>query len=141
MSKELFNRLKQLNLPKGKYAVFGSAPMCIRGLRECRDLDVIVTEDLFNEYSKKEGWETKKTEKSVYLDNNGIEFWKDWGPDWAPEGQWDIQTLIDEAEIIDGLPIVRLKEVLKWKSVLRREKDLKDLKLIEGYLKSNKNMY
>ncbi|MFH1979038.1 MAG: hypothetical protein ABII97_01470 [Patescibacteria group bacterium] len=137
MSKELFERLKQLNLPKGRYAIFGSAPMCARGLRECRDLDVIVTEDIFNEYKEKPNWETKKTDSSVYLDNNGIEFWKDWAPDYM-NGKWDIQKLIDEAEIIDDLPFVRIEEVLKWKKVLAREKDLKDIEVVQEYLKKQK---
>ncbi len=133
MNNDLFQKLKELNLPKGKFAVFGSGPMAVRGLRECRDLDVIVAKDVFDEFKNKKEWELKKTEKSEYLENSGIELWKDWGPDWFPEGTWDIQKLINEAEIIDDLPFVKLEEVLKWKNILRREKDLADIKLIEDF--------
>ncbi len=42
-NKELFKKVKNLNLPIGDYALFGSAPMGIRGLRECHDIDIIVT--------------------------------------------------------------------------------------------------
>lgn len=137
-SKELFQKIKELNLPQGKYAIFGSAPMCIRGMRECRDLDVIVTEDLFNEQNEKPGWEIRKTKKSIYLEKDGIELWKDWGPDWSSAGQWDIKGLINEAEIIDDLPFVRLKEVLEWKNILGREKDLRDIEIIEKFLQIQK---
>ena len=39
--KDLFQKVKELNLPKGKYALFGSAPMGLRGIRECHDIDII----------------------------------------------------------------------------------------------------
>ena len=46
------NELEQLNLPKGKYVIFGSGPLSIRGLRENHDLDILVTEDLWNKLSE-----------------------------------------------------------------------------------------
>lgn len=64
--------------------------------------------------------------------NNNIELWKDW---WLG---WDIKRLIREAEIIDGLPFVKLKYVLKWKKFTARKKDLKDVKIIEKFLKTKK---
>ncbi|MDP2856193.1 MAG: hypothetical protein Q8N90_03725 [bacterium] len=59
--------------------------------------------------------------------------WKGWKP-----GQWDIKQLIREAEIIDGLPFVKLKYVLKWKKLSGREKDLKDIETIERFLQTQK---
>ncbi len=130
MNNGLFQKLKELNLPRGKFAVFGSGPMAVRGLRECRDLDIIVTEDVFDKYKEVSGWEMKELQSGEsYLENNNIEFYKDWSP-----GKWDVQKLINEAEIIDDLPFVKLEEILKWKNILRREKDLADIKLLEDYL-------
>ena len=128
---ELFKKLKELNLQKGKYAVFGSGPMGIRRLREIGDLDVIVTKDYFNELRNEEGWELKKEEFCDYLEKNGVELYCEWGP-----GDWDINKLIQEAEIIDDLPFVKLEEVLKWKKLKGRDKDAKDIELIENYLKN-----
>lgn len=56
--------------------------------------------------------------------------------EWLP-GIWDIKKLIKEAEIIGGLAFVNLKEVLKWKRIRGKEKDKKDIEIIENYLKSN----
>lgn len=125
---ELFQRVKGLKLPEGKYALFGSAPMCIRGWKDCsHDLDVIVTEDVWNEYLGKKGWEVRKMHHgSEYLWNNDIELWKDWKP-----GTWSIEKLIQEAEIIEELPFVRLERVVEWKRLNGREKDLKDIEIIE----------
>jgi hypothetical protein len=43
--------------------------------------------------------------------------------------------LINESEIIDDLPFVKLKEVLKWKKMRNKEKDKKDIELIKKFLK------
>lgn len=126
---DLFQRVKELKMPIGRYALFGSAPLGIRGLRDCHDIDIIVTEDMWDEYKRK-NWETRTMPHgSQYLWNNEIELWKDWKP-----GKWDIQKLIDEAEIIDRLPFVRLERVLEWKNLSGREKDLKDVEIIKNFL-------
>ncbi len=132
MINEFLKKLKELNLPKGKFAIFGSGPMGVRGLRKIRDIDLIVTEDLFNILKNKEKWLKVREKPCESLEKDEIEACKEWGP-----GEWDINKLIQEAEIIDGLPFVRLEEVLKWKKTYNRDKDKKDIKLIEEYLNKN----
>lgn len=129
-NRNLFQKVKELKLPQGKYALFGSAPMCIRGLKDCsHDLDLIVTEDIWNEY-RKSGWEIKRMDHgSEYLWRDDIELWKDWKP-----GIWDISKLIREAEIIDGLPFIKLETVIEWKRLCGREKDLQHIEIIEKFL-------
>ena len=131
--KELLQKLKELNLPKGKFAIFGSGSMGIRGIRKSRDLDIIATKDLFEECERKTNFKIKEHKRNErvfkYLESGDIEIYKEWGP-----GEWDVNQLIQEAEIIDDFPFVRLEEVLKWKKIKSREKDLKDIKLIEDYL-------
>jgi len=130
-NKELFQKVKELKLPIGEYALFGSAPLGIRELKNCHDIDIIATENLWKEYSNKKDWQIKEmADGNKYLCNNEIELWKDWGP-----GNWDIKQLIKEAEIIDGLPFVKLEKVLEWKRLNHREKDLKDIEIIENFLR------
>jgi len=132
-NKELFARVKELNLPIGKYALFGSAPLGIRNLKDCHDVDIIATEELWNEYKNKPEWELKEMHNEfgdVYLCNGDIELWKKWRA-----GDWNIENLIKEAEMIDGLPFVRLEEMIKWKKMNGREKDLRDAETAEKYLR------
>lgn len=131
-NKELLQKAKDLQLPMGQYALFGSTPLGIRGLRDCHDIDIIVTEDLWNKF-KNENWEIITVNDSVQkLSKDDVEILKNWYP-----GEWDIKKLIEEAEIIDGLPFVKLEEVLKWKKLFNREKDQKDIKIIEEFLFEN----
>ncbi|KKR91599.1 MAG: hypothetical protein UU43_C0004G0047 [Candidatus Falkowbacteria bacterium GW2011_GWA2_41_14] len=129
-SNELFQKVKEMQLPVGKYALFGSAPLAIRGIRECRDIDMIVSKDVWEEYKHK-GWEMAVAPHgSEYLLRDEIEMWKDWYP-----GEWDVSDLIAKAEIIDGLPCVILDTVIEWKKLKGRDQDIRDIELIEEFLK------
>jgi len=129
----LLNQLKNFNLPKGGYAIFGSGPLGIRNIRDTHDLDIIIDEKLFDKYKDMSDWEFKSFKRDgryiEMIENNGIEFYKKWGP-----GDWNTSRLIDEAEFIDGFPFVKLKIVKEWKQISGRGKDLKDIQLIEKYL-------
>jgi len=136
-NKNLFNKVKDLKLPLGKYALFGSAPLGVRGLKECSDVDLIVTEDLWQKYKDKPGWKYKITEKGVEhieVDDGDIEIWHDWRP-WYQ----DVTLFIDSAEMINGLPFVKLEYLIEWKKKFGREKDLKDLKAVEKFLNCRLN--
>lgn len=132
MNKDLFEKFRELNLPIGKYAIFGSGPMGIRGLKECNDIDAIVLSDIFEEYKNKPEWkfEENKGWGNGLLEYMNIELLRNWGP-----GTWNVQEIINEADIIDGLAFVKLDKVLEWKKIMNREKDKKDIEIIEGYLK------
>ncbi len=121
------NKLKPLNLPKNKFAIFGSGPIVIRGFREARDIDIIVKKELWDELKKKYAKFIKNNPECIKIDN--IEIYKDW------PGFDEVNQLIDEAEIIGGWPFVKLKYVLIWKKRIRREKDIKDIELIKKYYK------
>jgi hypothetical protein len=133
-NKKIFEQVKKLNLPKGKYVIFGSAPMGIRGIRDCHDLDIVVLEEVLEEIKKKPDWKVKNFENGrqtfVFGD---IELWKDWWP-----GQWDTEDLIKRADIIDDLPFATLEDVLRWKKIFGRKKDWQDIQLIKKYLKKKK---
>lgn len=128
--KVLLQKLKDSNPPKQSFAIFGSGPMGVRGIRECRDLDVVVLKQVFYDFGHKARWSLKESANLAYLEKDKIELYKDWGP-----GEWDIDKLIQEAEIINGLPFVRLEEVVKWKQLKGRKKDKEDIRLINDYLK------
>lgn len=123
----LFDRLRKLDLPIGDFAVFGSGPLAIRGLiDEVGDLDVI---------TRGAAWEAVKDLGSVvmYGDDmtvdleNGLTFGRSWD-----FGAFDIDQLITEAEMIEGLPFVRLSAVYEYKRLADRPKDLGHIALMRA---------
>lgn len=133
-NKAIFESVKNLKLPLGKFALFGSGPLGVRGIRESDDADIIVTADLFNKLKNDPGWKAdiNKNGNEVLLREN-MEVFRNWSP-----GDWNIDDLIKDAEIIEGLLFVKLEHVLRWKKIYGREKDLKDLELIESYLQKSR---
>jgi len=123
---ELFEALRRLALPSGHYAVFGSGPLAIRGLiEEVSDLDVITRGPA---WAAVEGLGTTVMYGEIRTVDlgNGLTF----GRSWA-FGGFDIDRLIDEAEVIDGLPFVRLGPVLEYKRIAGRPKDLLHIAAVE----------
>lgn len=120
---ELLEEVKTLNLDIKEYAVFGSGPLAVRGLRESNDIDIIVTEKL---------WENLEKQNDVQDDRiiiGNVEIWHNWKP-WIE----DIEQLIKSAELIKETPHVQLKYIKEWKKKMGREKDLQDIRLIEKFL-------
>ena len=124
--KDLLRELKKLNLPKDKFAIFGSGPLAIRGLRKVRDLDIIVTNNLWKETSKKFPVEDMGTHKRIVFGD--IEILS------KPVLDFSAEKFIKRAEVINGVRFVTLEDTLAWKARMGREKDKKDIKLVEEYL-------
>ena len=124
----LFEYLKRLELPAGDYAVFGSGPLIVRGIvSPTNDLDVVC---------RRAVWETvRKIGTLQFSDEYGVEivalfdgrvtFGNKWG-----SGDFDIDDLIDHAELIDGLPFVRLEHVVAYKKKRGTAKDRRNIELL-----------
>ncbi|KKQ34417.1 MAG: hypothetical protein US52_C0060G0006 [candidate division WS6 bacterium GW2011_GWA2_37_6] len=123
--------LKKLHLPEGQYAIFGSGPLAIRNIRASHDIDIIVTKKLWKKLIEK--YNTKIQSDPVSIKIGNIEIFYNW-----MELTDKIEEMINTAEIINELPFVQLKYVLEWKESMGREKDKKDIELINKYLEKEK---
>jgi methylase of polypeptide subunit release factors len=121
-------RLVEFGLDRDDFVLFGSAPMLAHGLRKSiRDLDVV---------ARGSAWQHALTHGTpgvgvvsgdpvMHLWGDRIQFSKGW---ISPS--WDADELIDHAEIIEGIRFARLAEVLAYKRVLSRPKDIADIQQI-----------
>jgi len=129
---ELFEVVRGLGLPGGDYAIFGSGPLIVRGIVEAtNDLDIICRGEaweLVREIGELSTFEGDGNE-CVNLYGERITF----GITWK-YGTFDLDELIDTAEIVDNLPFVRLEHVVAYKEAANRPKDREHLNLMEGWL-------
>lgn len=123
--------IKALSLPDREYVVFGCALFDIYGIRETDDIDLFVTPLLFRQLKGK-GWELIPRDRGGdYLVYDNMEAFDSWNfGAYTPT----VAELRKSAEVIDGIPFANLEEVMKWKREFGRDKDIKDVALIEEYL-------
>ena len=128
---EIISKVKGLNLPENSYVVFGSCPLAVAGIREARDVDMLVSKELFSELREK-GWEELvKNPKDKPLTHDVFEAHDNWNfSSYNPT----FEHLLSTATVVDGIPFVALEEVRKWKAASGRPKDLADITLLDKYL-------
>lgn len=131
---EIITKVKELNLPKNSYIVFGSCPLAVAGIREANDIDLLVSDEVFAEL-KRAGWqELHKSRDDIPLVKDVFEAHNNWNFSTSQSHNPTLKTLLEDATIIAGIPFASLDEVLKWKTVSARPKDLVDVELINKYL-------
>lgn len=130
--------LSDYGLPAEEYVIVGSGPLGIRGIRETQDLDVIVSEKLWHELSQKspivKNWGVDK----IVFGNDKIEILGEGSLFRNPEIA-SVEEMIQTADIIEGHRFLNLPLLKKFKAKMGREKDLKDIALIDQYLAKEKS--
>ncbi|MGH4011288.1 MAG: hypothetical protein ACRDTH_24530 [Pseudonocardiaceae bacterium] len=121
-------RLIEFGLDRDNFVLFGSAPLLAHGLRrDIRDLDVVARGHAWRHVSARgiPGFGAVSGDPVAHFWGGRIQFSRGWiSPDWDPD------ELIDSAEMIEGLRFARLTDVLAYKQVLGRPKDLVDIRRI-----------
>lgn len=135
-NEQLFDELRALNLPRGQYIVVASGPMGIRGLRQMSDVDILVTDELWKELARNH---------ELFYEHDAVKLRLSENVEALCEASFGVRNLgtpssveqINESEIMEGLPFQNLKTTLYFKRLGKRERDIKDVLLIEGWLKEN----
>ncbi len=115
MSNALFDQLRQLNLPGTDYAVFGSGPLAVRGvIPVANDLDILCGPESWKRVQKVgvEMYLSDYDVTVVTIGDGALTFGTSWGI-----GEFDVNTLIETAETIDGLRFVLLEHVIRYKEI------------------------
>lgn len=125
--------LIRLNLPILDFVVVGSGALAIRGIRETKDLDVIVTNKLWNDLLAKYESEVENGVERIKFDSN-IEILNPAQSIFGNSKIIPIEKIFQRADMIDGIKFISLNHLKKIKLKLGREKDFKDIELIDKYL-------
>jgi len=127
----IFEKLKELDFPFGKYVVVSSGTLDALGIRSASDIDIAVTKDLHEELRKTGTWKETELHGKIFLQKDIFTI--------IPKLDWEkysttTEGAIASAMIIDGFPFMNLEELLKFKIAMGREKDQKDIKLLKEML-------
>ena len=123
---ELLNLLKELNFPKDEYYVLSGASLVLRGIRkEANDLDLCISEELFNEIKGKYNLaEGNKNECGFYKINDNLEI--------VVNKKEDFKMEIGEKYNLEDL-----QTILDFKIKRNKPKDQKDIENIKKHLEKN----
>jgi hypothetical protein len=135
-NREKFSALRDLGLPLGQYMIGGSGPMGIRNIKAIGDIDIIVTKKLWEILSQTYEVRQEHGIEKIVFPGGVIEAFSEetWFSELKDTTAPNISESIENAEIIDGLAFDRLENVLYYKRKGGREKDLKDIALIEKWM-------
>lgn len=126
----LIERVARLRFPAADYAIFGSGPLLVRGVIDyVNDIDIVCRGPAW-EHALTIGELVHLDEYNVdivSIDDGLITLGRSWGI-----GNFDIDELIDSAEIIDDLPFVRLAHVVAYKRIANRAKDRTHLQALKA---------
>lgn len=124
--------IRRLGLLPEDYIVTGSGVLGALGLREPGDIDLVVSQIVYDEFAGAGTWQRKYYPDGAYGLVNGI---YEVGLDWASEtGEPNLYELKQDETVIDGIPFVSLPQLRGWKQKMGRPKDLTDIQLIERYM-------
>ncbi len=130
----IFEEVKRLSLPFGEYIVLGSGILGALGIREIGDVDLLVNPRLFDKL-RKQDWKYQEVEfdgrTRQKLTKGNAETYKDF---WCGALRFDTMEMIAEAKVIGGVPFLSLSKLREIKKEMNREKDKKDIELIDEYL-------
>ncbi|MEO8105270.1 MAG: hypothetical protein ABI602_02945 [Candidatus Saccharibacteria bacterium] len=114
-----------LNLPKDSFIVVGSGILGALGIRESNDIDMIVTQSVFDLLDRS-GWKHGNWVDQVVLQKGLFDI----GTLWMGK---TLDGLIKDATIIGGIPYLSLDDLLTWKREKLRPKDIRDVELILAF--------
>jgi len=131
----VIDKTKELNLQPGEYIVIGSGILDAMGIREAHDVDMVVSQEVYDKL-KTSGFKELKvilhdSEKKKILTKGDYEictYWED------GRGKLYLDDLLKESQEVGGVTFVSLEMLRNWKKWAGREKDLRDIKLISTEL-------
>ena len=117
---EFITKLETLDLPKSEYIILSGGSLLLRGLRQATaDLDICVSEELAAKLDLKN---CPKDEDGCYSPFEGVQMKAD---------------MAGRAfDVVEGYRCQTLEDILAAKRRWQRPKDLKDIEVIEAYLKA-----
>lgn len=133
----VFEEVQSLRFPKDAYVVLGSAVLAAHGVREARDIDILVRSSLFDALRKKPDWKEDPQESGrLGLANGRFFVMTNWPINYpADEEGWTLDDFGPFTSEVEGIPFLDLSFMRDWKASVMRPKDLEDVHLIDRHVR------
>lgn len=127
---EIVDILNKYGFAKDEYVVLSTGALVLLGIKDkANDIDLAVSKNLYDRLLKEYDCKCSYTSEVNGQVFNVYSFdIFDFGLNYFDR---------EKVDVIDGIPIQNIEAVLKFKHDLGREKDFKDIKLIEEYCGNN----
>ncbi len=135
-------KLKELGLSADNSVVMGSGILDALGIRPSNDLDVLVREDDWYRLHETGDFDTVHIHGQDVLRSGDVESGKGWN---VLGKTWRVGDFEEESEVIDGARYISIEFLLRAKkdwvaNGVEREKDRRDIELMEAYLAKSGNL-
>lgn len=124
----IIQRIKDLNFPFDQFVVIGSGLLDAYGLRSADDIDLVVSDGLYELLKQKGVYKELLKHDESYLEGDKLEIWLTWGKNT------DFNSLYLDSVVIDGIHFVNPRFLIEKKYEMGRTKDIEDIRLLEQYL-------
>lgn len=133
------DRIKSLSLPLDQVVVIGSGLLDQLNLRTARDIDLVVSRQLFESLAGLGEYRllTKHGELCLVKDLPPLEIWQSWGSG----GVANFDELFRAGQTIDGVRFVSCKVLIEQKRLRGLSKDQDDIALLERYNEEHARNY
>ena len=124
---EIIQRLEELNFDPNQYWVITGGAMVLYGIREeTGDVALGCTSDLADTLEA-QGYPVSVQQDGTRKLTIGedVEIFENW--------------LYDSVQLVEGFPVISLEGLVEMKQHLGREKDFRDIRLIERYLSASES--
>ncbi len=124
-------QLQDVGLGLDECVVIGSGALNALKLRPAKDIDLMVSEDTYQKLKESGDFRIGTWPDQEVLLKGVFEIGRIWGGE-------NFESAYKKAFVIDGVAYFNLQDLRKWKLAKGRDKDLRDVQLLDNYLKINK---
>ena len=137
MRQAFTERVKELGLSRDQMIIIGSGILDQLGVRKAADVDLVADGEVLEKIASDLDWaeQCDKNQRRYFVRHDGsVEIWDGWEFD----GQvLNYEELLKCSVEYDGVKFVSLDFLRQWKGWRRREKDMRDIRLIDEWRTNN----
>lgn len=131
-------RLLEVGVDSKNGVVIGSGILQALKLRDSNDIDIVVSDDIYNQLKDTHNFEVKTVFGREILKNDIFEIGTDW---FVLEQSYKFEDLKKNSLVIEGIRYITISFLYRvkqsWiKETNARQKDIDDIELIDLYLKN-----